>query len=73
MSIGSTITFEHSSKTVIRGNTAAMGGGIYLKLSILYVFGDIQVVENVAEKAGGGIRAIIVESNLEKIYVTVLN
>ena len=55
--IGSKITFENSSETVVSGNTAEVGGGIYLRESTLSISGDLFIVENVAKVSGGGIYA----------------
>ena len=53
----SAITFKPLSKISISGNTAASGGGIYLRESRLFSFGDIHIAGNVAEMSGGGIHA----------------
>ena len=57
ISISSTITFQPSSETVINGNIARKGGGVYLKQSVLIVYGDIFITGNKARLAGGGIHA----------------
>ena len=56
-SVSSSITFERSSETVISGNKAIKGAGIFLKQSTLSLFGNILITRNVAEIAGGGIFA----------------
>ena len=53
--VSSSITFESSSETVISGNKAIIGAGIYVEQSTLSFFGNILIENNVAEIAGGGI------------------
>ena len=57
--VGSSLSFQDTSETVVSGNQAVSGGGIYLEQSTVFV-SDVYllVTENTAEVAGGGIYAL---------------
>ena len=59
-SIASTITFGlyNHSRTVIRNNKARRGGGIYLEQSTVFIYGILNITENMGTIGGGGIYAL---------------
>ena len=54
-SIASTLTFGLKSQTNITKNSASLGGGCYLKQSIINILSNFYISENTAKQDGGGI------------------